>query len=508
MKSLIRLFFIKKWAAVRNVFRKPLSAILTLGVIAIYAFSLVPMLGTSGKPAMDADTLSNCILLGLGMSFFLILMTFLTKNRALFFVQDSYYMFTGPYTQKKILSYLIFDAALSALVFGAISLFPMVTIGINYSIGIAFILQLVAALLLLHFMFLLLMDIIYVRDLIRGRQSKNLLLSMAVLFLCLAGVLLYCMSQNDFDPNAALAAFPKSQALYAVPGLGWVKLALDGGMMGALIGYGLLILFGIIFSLILINLKGEFYEKAMLDAENFTEYYEKAKSGQVEAKLKKGAVEVKWNKGIGAIFSKNLLLTRKTSFVTPSDLMIIVIYVGFCVWMQTDLLVLALLLLFYQFSSSSTTTLLEDLKYPYIYLMPGSALKKMLNSLAIPLIKNVLICVIVVVLSGVVKKDAPIDIFLVTLLSASFCLLTMMGNVISLRLLRSRSNVIVEQVLRMLVPIAALAPSILLLLLMNKVFTLETWTMYSVVIVVDFLIGILGLLACAPMMNGRELASD
>lgn len=117
MKQLIKLNATKKKAKIRDLFKSPLSAIFMILMIGGTAFSILPVF-FSKQARLAEDMFSVYTLLVIGFSFGLIVMILLQKRMALFFEEDSYYMFIGPFNNRQILGYAAFDSLLQSLLTG------------------------------------------------------------------------------------------------------------------------------------------------------------------------------------------------------------------------------------------------------------------------------------------------------------------------------------------------------------------------------------------------------
>ena len=87
-----------------------------------------------------------------------------------------------------------------------------------------------------------------------------------------------------------------------------------------------------------------------------------------------------------------------------------------------------------------------------------------------------------------------------------YATLFLSASVLSVRILKSRNNAIMENMLRMLIMVAAAAPGIgLTIFFLSKgTFTLGLLQQLTLIFVISVII----VLVCAPMMNGREIKSE
>lgn len=106
------------------------------------------------------------------------------------------------------------------------------------------------------------------------------------------------------------------------------------------------------------------------------------------------------------------------------------------------------------------------------------------------------------------SKTRVVQYFIMLL---GYALLFLSASVLSVRILKSRNNPMMENMLRMLIMVAAAAPGIGLTIffLSRGEFTLELLQQMTVIsLAMNFVISVVIILICAPMMNGREIKSE
>ena len=102
MRSLLFLSFLKMKGAVRNQFRTPASALITILLILLYGGLVIMAFAASSDNPMAKGTLdtNSALLIGIGMTALFAFTVMLNKRKALVFDTDAYYLFAGPYTRK------------------------------------------------------------------------------------------------------------------------------------------------------------------------------------------------------------------------------------------------------------------------------------------------------------------------------------------------------------------------------------------------------------------------
>ncbi|WP_314063647.1 putative ABC exporter domain-containing protein [uncultured Vagococcus sp.] len=517
MKQLIKLNMTKKKAKIRDLFKSPLSAIFMILMIGGTAFSILPVF-FSKQARLAEDMFSVYTLLVIGFSFGLVVMILLQKRMSLFFEEDSYYMFIGPFNNRQILGYAAFDSLLQSLLTGLFcGLLPVLFL---MSVGKFTLLQLLTACLssiLLINAFMTLLQITYVKELISQQKSRRNQLLGLVSLLVVAAFIAYNIFVAHFDVRAGLLAFITSKNFYWVPLIGWAKLAINSSFapdyLGLFIGLGLPLLTNGLLIGYFTRIQGNFYEQAMIDAVDYTDYYKKALAGKDTSQPKQlQNVTIRYKQKEGALLSKNwLILLKSRQFLTKGELIPLFAGLVFCFSLKPNFYLYTGLLVFYLINTVSSSSITEELKSNYIYLIPGHPLKKLLNILVIPFGKTLLFCFLFL-LPGALFLKASLTTFLLTfILLASLIAVFHSANVAALRLVKSRSNIMLESALRMLVIGASLIPSALITLgfyaLTGNINT-SLILLVPVITLINLLLtsGIFYL--CQGMMNGNAYTAD
>ncbi len=519
MGTLLRLSFLKKKAKIRNLFSRPSTAILTVVIAAYYILIfLIPMINQKAT-TFTFEQSQQLIMTSLGVVLFLNLITFMQSRRALFFVEDSYYMFTGPFTNRQILALQVVDSALSALLFAGISLFPMVYLSSSMRIPYWFIGQLFLVNFLISFSLISLFHLLYLRELIRGKKTKTHQVLFLLLIAMILAIFAYAYVSSGFDLQAGINTFMNSQLFYFVPLFGWGKYALGSLLLSQNLGYflglGSLLVAAVLVAVVMVNSKGYFFEQAMIDSEEFTDYYKKARSGQTDNNISGKTVrqvKMKFRKKEGAIYSKSLLVTLKSgSLIQVRQLLSIAFLVGIAYFQKMNFIALLAMMLFVLFSLASSSGLTDDLKHHYIYLIPGNPFLKLINASIIPFIKNAIICTVGLVAGGILLGEPIQNIILFLLFSYSMMLIFQVSSIVNLRILRSQSNKMLETTIGFLVVLVAQIPAVLVLGILYLVMGQAIFSLALVLglmAVFNVVMSIIGIRVCAPMLNKGSISAE
>lgn len=514
MKTLFKFRLTQNKSQIRNIFRKPASAIITVIVVLLYGSILIPIFMHANLPTISGMA-ANLMVIGIiAFGLMMQLTTLLQNKRSLFFESDAHYLFTSPFTRRQVLGIYAYDNFRGALLFGLICLLPIMYGAAEGSIPFVFILTAFFAGTFAQYSLISLAGLLYLRELSTERKTARgnnvVLITMAVCIIAVGAYIFISYSTGgNLDVNAILAG----KELNWIPFFGWARMAMLATLIGDFVSLGiafaLLLGAAAIITAITVCFKGDFYERSMADAEAFTEYFKKAREGKMESgKVHKAKVQ--FRKGVSAFLSKNYLIALKSrELFGIQDFIVIAIYIAMAYFTNLGFFSFSIMLMFWMLMKAGSASSAEDLQHHYIYLVPGSNMKKLFCTIIIPYIKNVIITLISLVIAGLLMGETAMGIVTTTVTCASVILVMTAGNILSLRLMKSRNNKMVEQVLRMVVALLALAPGVVVSILL-EVFFGAVWgsLAWLVLTVFDLLVAGIVFVCCAPMMRGNELNSD
>lgn len=520
MKHLIKLNITKKIATFRNYFAKPISAIAMIIVLGFLAFSFYSLTVGPDDFGIDKDTTGLFLTaITLVISLFFVFAMIIPNRRSLFFEEDSYYLFIGPYTNRQLLTYasidfLVQSISASLIVTGLIC----ITSFAAAELTIGFILLVFFLITVIVYLVSMVMQLIYLRDLIHNfKGNKKRYIVLAVLILSIVAVIAMSFIKHSGDVNDSLEGFYKGVEFYFIPLFGWLKLALDSFYSNSLLMLLLPMIGMVVLSLFLtyafVNTKGYFFEQAMIDAVDFTAYYKNAKAGKVPERTKKlGKANVKFGKYSNAIFSKNLLILKKTKKILKfNDIMGIILVQFLSFSLGGEPLVYIGSIAVYLMANVEASSLKEELKSNYTYLIPDKPIKKLINSLFIPILKSaifVLVCIII----PLVTQNINLKEFLILLgITLSMVAVFYAAQILSLRIMKSRDNMLVQQFLLLGLSIAFLLPSVCIAAIFFA-FTSDLLKLITVivpiVVVINLVLSCVVFYLCSPMMSYNALNQD
>ena len=117
MKALCLLWFMKTKASLRNLFKKPSSAIFTILVVLLYGFIFYAFffLPKDNTLMLVNFELHSSILIFIGFLALMLFSTMLSSKKALFSGEDAYFLFSGPFHKKQIMTFLSFQTFLQSI---------------------------------------------------------------------------------------------------------------------------------------------------------------------------------------------------------------------------------------------------------------------------------------------------------------------------------------------------------------------------------------------------------
>ncbi len=517
MKTLCMLWLLKIKGQIRNIFRKPSSAIFTVIIVLLYGFIFSSLLFMPSDGLTVNVEMHTSITLLVALLALLMFSTMMNSHKALFYGEDAYYLFAGPFSKKQINAYFVLYTSLTSL---GIALFALLFfVGFSSSSMtpmFALLITLSSALTIMTFS--VLTDYIYILS-ITDRKYNILSKIIPAIFLLFVFVIIGLVYMKSGYIETLLVDFMMSPLFYYVPVFGWLKLALIGyassNMMMTLSGIGLLIAGFVVVCLLFITFKGDYYEQALEDAIEFTKKYKLAKAGNQDAFKK---VKVKENikgsfyDGAYAVLSKNILLMKKSGqFITFSDILSLAIYIGITIFSNFGIGFFIYFMVLYVFSQLQNGELAKELKNYQIYLIPDHPLKKLIAVMLPAFIKITITTAIGFIIVGIYYHSDIMTIVSYVLNVIGYICIFMSGTVLSLRLLKSRSSKVFENIMAMFIMILSALPSVIVTVLFivflgSYQYILLIMSITSVVM--NIVIGGIIILACQDMMNGRELKSE
>lgn len=518
MKTLFYLWFLKTKATIRNLFKKPASAIFTILMILLYGFIFISLFTIRGQTSMVVSyDLHSSILFIIAFLAFILFSTMMTSKKALFFGEDAFYLFGGPFTRKQIMAYLTMQTIIQSLFLGLFALVFFAGISSGLAFSANFIILLWIGIVIAIMTFLILTDYLYVVSISDEKLKILPKVIIGIFIIAVFGVLIGTYLETG-NTQTLLIDFVQSSLFYYVPVFGWLKLALIGYVMQdtimSMIGFLLLIIGFICIYSLFIYYKGDFYEQAIQDSLEYSKRYKSLKEGNQNAmkdiKVKK--IKSRFYNGAFAVMSKNFILMKKTGhMISMSDLISIGIYIAVTIFSGLGFGFFVYMMVIWVFSSLQNSELANELKNYQIYLIPDKPLKKLIAVILPTFIKVSSVSILSFIIIGVYYQTDILTILMYIINLLGYICVFMSASILTLRILKSRSSRLFENMMRMLIMIISALPSIILttyfIITGGMTPTVLMIISYSS-LVLNFIISIIILISCQNMMNGRELKSE
>ena len=520
MKSLFYLSMTKWKGTIRNQFRSISSGILTIFMVFLYgglfvAVFLIPSDAMSEVMNMQFNT---ALLMGLGVLALLCVTVLMNKRKALVYDTDAFYLFAGPYTRKQINGFILVQTWFQSAIYGLICSYvtAMMSFGSGFTVSMM-LFSFVIYWLIMAF-FLTLTDYIYLWSLVKKKHEIwNYVVVLLVVFSA-AAVFFLSVQRTGYDLKNGYMDFALSREFYMVPFFGWGKWAINAFSQGNYVSmlWGILLLVGcnLVLGILFLHFQKDIVEQAVEDAKSVSDYMRKVRANKgnsiMDTKKVKG-IKGEFPEGAKAIFYKNMLMMRKTgNFLRKQDIFVIVLYfvISYVCMPGHRFYMFCYMMMIWMFGLMNDAELLGDLKNYQIYLIPEKPLKKLVYAVIPAYLKIGIILGTAIIFSGVLNRMPVLDIVQYALMLLGYAMIFLAGTVLSVRLLKSRTNVMMENLLRMLIILVCAIPSSVLGVLCYFIFRdLNMIVMVTSIftLVLNFGVSILIMVACQGMMNGKQM---
>lgn len=511
MKMICKLQWIKLKATIRYLFSKPSSAILTLLMVAFYIF-LIYMSVTLKSSSRQADPDVTAMVV-VGMSAFVIVSQLASKRQLLMKETDAYMMFTGPFSKRQIMSYIVMTTFFQSLMLALYPMYFMLAFIMNTTLS--FLLFSYVFCFVFFLFFMLLIDILHIMEI---RSDKNKWIRKFILIAFIAFLVLLFLI-NFFEAGCnfskAMVTFISNPLIHFVPLFGWMKLALTSFMNGNTVFVVLPFLLTAacmcIAFIYFINIKDDFCEKAYDEAVNFTQITARLKRGERivdKVNIKEGKT-VAFKSGAYAILSKNLLIMKRSNNLFPlQPIIMLLIFFVMALFMNTGPSYFMSMSFMCVFFIMNDFSLEAEIKNYQIYLIPDSSFKKGIACALPYLLKALLLIVLIILFCLLGFRMNFMEILPVALNLFGVSLTMISGTMISYKIMKSRNNAAVEQMLRMLLLLLMLVPSIILAGLTTVIFGFNLIVITVLPFVFNIILSMVMLKVASGIFDGSDLLSD
>lgn len=470
MESLLYLCRLKAWGFVRNIFKKPLSAVFTVLAVLFFVAVYIAMFMVSEE--MEEKLPFELFgIFFLGFSLFMGVAMLFQKRTALLSMSDAHYLLIGPFKRQHIFLSAIMGSMGGALLYGVMA----------YAYCIAFFSPLfdfqvfdyfwilIVALAIFYFIFILI-DFSYIRFLGHTHQRAIrvlVILSIVVITLSVFGY--YCLRYYTQDLSMTFLSFITSDLFNFTPFLGWANAAIfnmhNGNIILAMICLGLIVFVDFLLTYLTITTKELDPEIIIEDAAWYEDLRARAKKSgsnlNLNLKVKK-VEDFTFKEGSDALSSRLFLEMKKTgSFITRQEFLFIILYFAIAYFGKYSFIGYSRYVSIVLFIITMSANYTDELRHHYIYLIPDDPFKKLIALLKPTLVK-VLIIVLVMNTVGLIFKPTILEYLSGIVETLGYGLVFVCGNILCIRILKSGTNALASQFIKMGVIILALLPGILL----------------------------------------------
>lgn len=468
---LLRKAYVNK---IKRAFSNVVSAIVTILGIAGFGFAIA-MAFSINKPVMPTEN-AETILAGIVLIIGLILYnTFLSRDTGILTMADATYLFTGPFERRSVLAYILISTAPGAAMTGLFMCFYLpYLLGPSLSVP-----KFLVVLLLISLMFgciYLSYYYVYIVD----TEKQGFKKKAKMVFFGFVGILiiafLVLLLTSGLSIKAAGQKYFTHWWYNWVPLFGWTKWAISslisGNIMAGFVpAASLLVLTNALLCVALYNVKADFYEKTLEDSMRLQKMMDDVKAhGSADArsvaKLKNKVSSVRYYEGAAAIYSRQMLESKKVSITANMrEIFMGLFYVAIGKVFGLEFNFVLAMVSFGALSMSLNDSWHRDFKKPYVFLIPASSFQKVIFSVLQGLLKTIVSGSISIIIGALVFQISPKLVIAYLIIYASFALLFVFAEVFTYRIIGSGANAMAVTFIRMFFVIATCIPAIVVLVI-------------------------------------------
>lgn len=513
MNAIWYLLLTKVKGQIRSLFRKKISALLTLIGLGFLVFSMVRAIN---NPSPSMATFQIDMTLGnvfAGLTLYVMLIVFIyNKKTALVYENDANAIFAGPFSQKQIYTYILTTNFFQSIMFGLMFIVYML-IFFNKSInGLPHILGLILSVFFHFILVLFYFTYEYIKEASKDfpkHLNRKIIIGLTLLIIALAVYTLY--PPFNLESLKTVATTNTFKWIPFIGTFGWIGNMFVLGDITALFPISIISLLSLLLLVRIFNFKGNFIEKAVNDAQFASSTMKQVKDGNFEQtqnlnidRVKKRKLTARFLPGGYSLFSKQLLILRKTRKLVPISMLILVITYGILGFAINDLNLFKILIVTGLIIGNDNTLLVEEMKKPYIYLIPDSELKKLVSTLIIPFVR-VFILQLVNLVILIVLGNPILDSIIYILFVMSCYGVVLMVDCASAKILGSFKNVILTTYIKMFLYIISLLPTIAFLIgLFYVLNSISFNTLFIFGLILNSIVTYLGLLFSQSILKGHN----
>lgn len=523
MRALSYLFLTTLKNNLKELVHSAGKLILTLLMLAALALVLIGGSMGGGELPPRSPLEVPAMALALYLSVFLTsCFTGLSSGGSFYRMQDVNFLFPAPVSPKHILFYGLIKQAGTSLMVGFFLIFQYAWLNNLYGISILDLVYILLGYGVVIFSANLTAVFLYSVSSYqesRKRVFKGLLIALAL------AALAWAVLPDLGKPMEALLAGAVGRAnslpLQAFPLVGWAAAAVAAAMAGqvlpALLWTLACLAFVAVIVLLILKTNADFYEDVLQATERGYSAIAAAKSGKVQesipANVKVGKSGFSRGKGATAFFFKQMRENRRTRFflLDTTNLIFVAITVIFGLVMNGEgegsLVGVFVMSVYMQLFSITTGRWIKELVYPYVYLAPVPAFRKLLGVCAESVLRIVAECVLLFAVLAIFFPMTPGLFCTLVLARISFGLLFVAGNLLIERLLGGLVNKVLIMTLYFIILMVLCIPGIVVGVLIGAWLQMTDLTTPILLSItgVNAAISLLLTFLCRDILNYAEL---
>ncbi len=524
MKALLYLVFTNIKNTIKDLKKHPSKLILVAFFVILLAITIISGNATKQVEAKagNIEELYAGVFILCAMTFFMNAMTGFSSGASFFSMADVNLLFLTPISTKKILFYGLIQQMSQSFLVGFFIFFQYSWLNGRYGIGMFGLFAILVGFAFTIFCSQLTSMLIYSFTNNNEKLKKILKTSIIIFALIIVAVLAKDVLLSSGNKIEAALNSVNANWVNFIPVVGWIKAVtvsmIKYDFVQLAIAVVAIIAYIIIFTTIIVKYNVDFYE----DVLQATEVSHSAITAKKEGKLSEAPKNVKLGKtgidkgfGSGVFFYKHMLENRrsggliidKTSIIfMATNLFFTFIFSGISD-IESKVIPVFVFSTYMQIFSIATGRWARELILPYIYMIPESAFKKLINVVKESVLKIVVEAIVLFIIIGFILKAQAYEIIFCIIARIGFGILFIAGNVLIERILGSLTSKTLITFLYFVILIVLAVPGFVL----GALLALALKTIPELIVVLgtafvwNILISVLIIYLCRDILNYAEL---
>lgn len=441
------------------------------------------------------------------------------KGSSFFRLADVNLVFAAPISPKKVLIYGFINQMILSFFLVIFLSFQVPNLKANFPVSQSGILIIYMVILLLLFI-LPLTGVLLYSVTSRSVQKRTWMERIIYGLLLAAGAgLLYFLLQERDILKAAIRYLNMDFWSY-IPFIGWAREMLFAAVDGMQSGFWLNLAFLLIGTGILIAIlyvtNTDYYEDVLSATEKKEELMRMKREGKSIDTTSLGKIKAisrgNTGRGMNAIFYRHLLEYRKSGYFFVNKNTLFIVGFGLAskfIFKGADFSTVLYFSIYMLFFTVMQGKWAQELLKPYIYLLPGSSMKKIIYATLSDIVKNAVDGTILFLCAGIMFKANPVLILLSIVAYVSYAAIYLYGDVLSRRMLGAVHSkvlaVFVKMFITLLVLIPGLVSFITLQILSGGNLLIKIYA-YLVLVVYNLGVSLVILLASRNIFDNMEMS--